>query len=77
MVFGKGARIAFSQFGVIATTPFGNIMEEGSQDNNPVFIKACDQVAAEWKLMRMLKDHETSYITQDHQDVLINGVYMK
>ena len=36
-----------------------------------------NQTAAERKLMRMFNHHKASHILQNHQDVLVNRIYVK
>ena len=62
---------------MIAAAPFGDIVKQSGDIQQPGLRKIRDQLAAEWILVRMLGDGKAAHIAQHHQYVLIHRIHME
>ena len=66
-----------AQFGVIATTAFGDVMEQGGNVEQPMTVKAAHQLIGHGQLFAVLGHGEAAQIAYDLQRVLVHGVGVK
>ena len=62
---------------MIASAPFGDVVEQRGHVQHPRLVPAGGQLGTEWVLVRMFGDEEAAHVAQHHQDVLIHRVDVK
>ena len=77
VLFAKAPRLYASQLGVVAPTPFGNVMKKRRHIQEPGFVPARGQLRAKRVFVRVLHDKKAPYVSQHGQDVLVHRVHMK
>ena len=77
MLLTKQLYFTHAQLRVIATAAFGNVMKKGRCVKHIGLVPACRQLRTEGVFVRMVGNEKAAHISQNHQDVLINGVDVK
>ena len=67
----SGVRTAL---GVVAPTPFGDVVEQGGHVEDPGLVPASGQLGAKRIFVGMFGDEKTPHIAHHHEDVLVHGV---
>src|SRR5881397_3407341 len=83
-VFGRKAMLAAeppglepAQLRVIASAPFGDVVEDRRNVEQPVALEAGDEAAAQRILVRKLEHREAAHVAHHGEDVLVHGVRME
>ena len=74
---GKGAHFGDAQFGVVAASAFGNVVEQSGGVQDPGLVPAARQLRAKRVFVRVLGHEKPTHIAKHHQNVLVHRVGMK
>ena len=66
-----------TELGVVAPTPFGDVVEQGGHVEDPGLVPASGQLGAKRIFVGVFGDEETPHIAHHHEDVLVHGVDME
>ncbi len=73
----ENAYIARAQNGMVAATPFGNIVKKRRNIKNPRLVPTGCQLRAKRVFVRVIRNKKATHVAQHHQGVLVDGVYVE
>ena len=74
VLFAESAGVNRAEFGVVAATPLGNVVEQGTQVEQFRPVKIRHELAGQRQFVRQCRHGKPSHITQHGEDVFVHGV---